>query len=198
MPYWCKSMYAFITNDLNNKSELKRLYDSLSKVCNTYYFEENYYRDNWLKNVAIDHNILSDSIKCEGKINWMSDFNNDINYFIISTYTIDKPLSEFWDCVLKQYKGISYIYTAEVDETELYINTDINGDIFPIRFMFYESDLEPQHFKDEIKFIEFVNDYLGENFNNFEEVKDYVTNLRKSEPDIFIGVHKYEFSEKQK
>jgi len=43
-----------------------------------------------------------------------------------------------------------------------------------------------------------VNDYLGENFNNFEEVKDYVTNLRKSEPDIFIGVHKYEFSEKQK
>ncbi len=57
MPNWCESTYAFITNDLGNKSELKRLYDNLNKIYNSHCPQENDFGDSWLGHVAIIHNI---------------------------------------------------------------------------------------------------------------------------------------------
>ncbi len=121
----------------------------------------------------------------------MDDFDEDDTYFAIDTETAWEPLSEFWDCILKQYEGISYVYIAEEPGFRLYINTDVSGDIFPDRFIFYNDKGKNMYFKDVIELIKYVNKYLGKTFNSFEEIKDYINELKKSKHNMCIDVYKF-------
>ncbi len=191
MPNWCESKFAFVVDDLKNKGELKRLYDNLNKACNTPCPEQNGFGDSWLGHVAIIHNISWENRGCRGYISHMDDFNDVANYFVIGLETAWEPPSEFFDCILKQYKGISYVYIAEEGGNGIYINTDTSRGIFPERYMLYNDD-EDVYFKNENELIEYMDKYMGKTFNSFKEIKDYIDKLRKSNPDICISV--YEFS----
>jgi len=115
---WYESMYAFITNDFENKNELKRLYDNLNKACNTPCPQENDFGDSWLGHVAIIHNIPWESKDCRGYISRIHDLVENTLYFVVETETPSEPPSELFDCILKQYKGIMYLYIAEKVEKE--------------------------------------------------------------------------------
>ncbi len=191
MPNWCESKFAFVVDDLKNKSELKRLYDNLSKACNTHCPEENGFGDSWLGHVAIIHNIPWKSIRCRGYISHIDDFNDIANHFVIGTETAWGPLTDFGDCILEQYKGVSYVYMAEEEGNEIYINTDISGKIFPDKYMFYNEDVGSLYFKDESDFVKYVSKYLEKKFEYFDEIKKYIDSLRSSDEDLCIYVTKF-------
>jgi len=191
MPNWCESKFAFVVDDLKNKSELKRLYDNLNKACSTPCPQENDFGDSWLGHVAIIHNISWENKGCRGFILAINDLNENDDYFVIEVQTAWEPPSELFDCILQQYNGVSCVYIAEEGGEGIYINTDINGTIFPDRYILYTDDTGFLYFEDEITLINYANSYTEKTFNSFEEIKDYIDELKKSKHNMCIDVYKF-------
>ncbi len=136
-------------------------------------------------------NISWENKGCRGFILGIDDLNENDDYFVIEVQTAWEPPSELFDCILQQYNGVSCIYIAEEGGEGIYINTDTSGKIFPDRYILYTDDTGFLYFKDEITLINYANSYTGKTFNSFEEITDYIDNLKKSKHDICIDVYKF-------
>lgn len=190
MPNWCNSRFAIIA-DNNSKKELKRLYDNLNNTMNSKCPQENGFGNEWLGHVAIDNELPWNRLCCRGRIldidNKITQLNENKDYFIVTTETAWTPPVELFNEILKKYKGLTYKYIAEEEGNEVYINTDITGDIFPERYLFYTEDKGYQYFRTKEELLKGMNEYFNTNFDDIDEIQRYIDiNI-----DEYIEVYKY-------
>jgi|GEM_PF-1477788 len=151
MPNWCSSTYAFKAKG-KNKKELQRLHQTIAetimgKTIPKEKMVENGFGAGWLGNVAIVHGIDWESVSCRGDITVIdvdvtgwgdADGSRDaegLYYFKLETETAWTPTIELWDAVVKQYEGVSFVYTSEEQGCDIFINTDTEGQFFTQRYL---------------------------------------------------------------
>lgn len=174
MPNWCNNRIGFITDNANVK-ELERLYNTIYSLWKTPAINV------WLEEIALIHRLNSAKISCEDEISYIGDYENGDTRFRISTITAWEPTNELWDAVIKQYTGIRYVYVAEQQGCDIFVNTDIKGICFPERYVMYANTgiwfdkLPPEHFTNSITSRElFEEQHL---FDDFTELQKFMVEI---------------------
>jgi len=209
MPNWCLNHHAFFTND-ENKNELSRLYKQLETIMETPSEHKNDFEPGWLGKVAIAHGLDINKISCRGWIEQLDDFEPETNYFMLQSETAWSPTDELWTAVVAQYKGVSFVYIAEEQGEEVFINTDIEGIYFPEKYLleiYGDSPIPEDWFPNQDKpssldirdyfssfqeLVKYCTKVTGKEFSTLEELKNYFTNLFVHEDNTSARV--YEFS----
>ena len=205
----CCNRHAFYTQS-ENKDELLRLHKNLSAVMEAPSEAKNAYDQGWLGLVAIKHGLdWEKEISCRGMIEHLDDYEPGNNFFTLESVTDWVPMDELWEAVIAQYKGVSFVYTAEECGERIYINTDIEGLYFPEKYLleicgdaaipkgWYANQEKPNCLEIREYFSSFddLRDYciklMGKEFDTLEELEGYLSDLFDKESNTFANIHEF-------
>lgn len=219
MPNWCFSTVVFYTNQENVK-ELHRLHDELSRIMETKSSVENDFGNSWLGNVAAAHGLDYNKVRCRGTIDSIDDFNVKDPSFSICTSTAWGPTPDLWDAVCNDFQEIDYVYCAEEDGCQVYVNTDQGGVYLEDRFLIdsgccddLDNPLPEKYFlpgisPDEVfgersyyssfsQLQSYMERITGKKFVNLKQIEDYLNKalaVYRDDEDSFINIHEFSYS----
>ena len=121
----------------------------------------------------------------------------------MSTHTAWTYMNEMWDEILtKYYPSISYVFIAEEPGSEIYVNTDLEGSIYPQRF-YVDFKLPPKYdcnsgfyADNEEDLISRFNSIFHRKFESIQQCEEELQKeFRKKEyrnKGYFIKINKFE------
>ena len=111
----------------------------------------------WIGLLLKNQGINPRGISCRGFIQYVSEIETagTLSYILVDVEDAWTPQLGLWDKLLTMpaFNKLSYVVKAEESGCEIFINTDVDGDIFPERF---------------------ILDYSAKTMNSSEIVSDYV------------------------
>ena len=102
--------------------------------------------NDWLGNILLGFLGSAESYKCRGTI---SGIGVDEAYSLVtfSTQTAWAPMTDMWDAIIESCFSdecgrpqLSYVYVAEEPNMDIFINTDINHEIFKEMYLLDDGD----------------------------------------------------------
>lgn len=195
MPNWCSTDIVFY----GEREDIEKLREKLISVEDKDFDIKNDFGKKWLGFVLETFDISYEDAYCRGWINYISEiFENEKGpHFFVQTEDAWGPMYEVWDAVLEKIEDpVKMEILAEEPGCGVYINTDTSGKFFDERYMINilaDTDEEVKRLcegKDD-DYVAFINENLYENnFNTFEEVKNFVKKLIGEELDSVEKVEK--------
>lgn len=203
MPNWCTTSYVF----RGNENEIKDLYDKLKSFTSKERIS-NSFGNFWLGNIVNGFGFDYNEIPCRGRIDYFPELEEtDPDRLEFSTWTAWEPMTEMWDKIIeKYYPSITYVLIVEECGVGIYINTDLEGEDFPIRFS-VDFKLPPKYtpvceygfYADcEEELVEMFNNIFHRKYKSFKQCKKRLSKeFKKKEyrdKGYFLTIHKYEES----
>ena len=132
MPNWCTTSYVF----RGDENEIKDFYNKIKSFTSKERVL-NDFGNKWLGNIVDGFGFNWEEIPCRGRMNYFPE-TEEATYpdiLELSTETAWEPMTEMWDKIIeKHYPSITYVLISEECGMGIYINTDLEGEDFPIRF----------------------------------------------------------------
>lgn len=203
MPNWCTTSYVF----RGNENEIKDLYDKLKSFTSKERIS-NSFGNFWLGNIVNGFGFDYNEIPCRGRIDYFPELEEtDPDRLEFSTWTAWEPMTEMWDKIIeKHYPSITYVLISEECGMGIYINTDLEGEDFPIRFSVdfklppkYDHLCEDGFYADcEEELVEMFNNIFHRKYKSYKQCKKRLfKEFKKKEyrdKGYFLTIHKYEES----
>ena len=181
MPNWCTTSYVF----RGDENEIKDFYNKIKSFTSKERVL-NDFGNKWLGNIVDGFGFNWEEIPCRGRM----------NYF-----------PEMWDKIIeKHYPSITYVLISEECGMGIYINTDLEGEDFPIRFSVdfklppkYDHLCEDGFYADcEEELVEMFNNIFHRKYKSYKQCKKRLfKEFKKKEyrdKGYFLTIHKYEES----
>ena len=200
MPNWCTTTYAFT----GEPDALKRFRIDLQNYTSKNY-HENGFGETWLGNVLAGYDLYpsegQDCFSYRGNIAEI-DWRNGVLY--VTTHTAWSPTTEMWDAILNKHfqdeygdNLIDYVFISEEPRTEVYVNTDTDGTIFPERFLLEVGDIpehrdyESYYLESEQEVIDLINEIFTIRIETWGELKEFLED-RELDVDGTLSLHEYD------
>jgi len=209
MPNWCSNRYAFYTQD-EDKSELVRFYKTLCDILHAPPSKENDFAPDWLGNIATQHGFDWGTYPCRGSFEIPDDNDPEYGVFKVDSETAWAPTTELWEAVVKQYKNISFVYIAEEPGAGFYVNTDIQGNYLPERYLldiygdapfpdgWYANEKNKpeyieicEYFDSFIALRDYCANFTGKTFESITDLQEYFCDVSEGRYELCIGVREF-------
>lgn len=153
--------------------------------------------NDWLGNILLGFLGSAESYKCRGTI---SGIGVDEAYSLVtfSTQTAWAPMTDMWDAIIESCFSdecgrpqLSYVYVAEEPNMDIFINTDINHEIFKEMYLLDDGDSFYEYVgADEVD--EFCDRFRDEYNLTGETIEELVESYNQTHKDCEIELHKFE------
>ena len=204
MPNWCTTSYVF----RGDENEIKDFYNKIKSFTSKERVL-NDFGNKWLGNIVDGFGFNWEEIPCRGRMNYFPE-TEEATYpdiLELSTETAWEPMTEMWDKIIeKHYPSITYVLISEECGMGIYINTDLEGEDFPIRFSVdfklppkYDHLCEDGFYADcEEELVEMFNNIFHRKYKSYKQCnKRLFKEFKKKEyrdKGYFLTIHKYEES----
>lgn len=179
MPNWCTDQVVFTSSNLDNLLNLERDLDDALRLINEG-------DETWIGRLLRYKGEDVGKFYCRGFIYYASDKEEveETEQFTLNVNSAWVPAIDVYDWIAEQY-DLDYVLAAEEPGCDIYINTDVTGDIFGQRYYVYHENLGGRCFStvDEI-----INAF--QTINIPAKVGMTLEELDQLDDDIFIRRYK--------
>lgn len=155
MPNWCADQVAFTSNQPNDLSALFHLKQDLEQALETIQEGDS----TWIGRLLRYKGANPNDIYCRGFIRDFSDKEEiqSNGNFILSVDSAWEPSFEVYEWMAETY-DLDYVLIADEPGSEIFINTDVEGNIFSDRYYVYNDDLDDFYFSSLEEVVEALNE----------------------------------------
>ena len=99
-------------------------------------------------------------------------FNGKDWHIYIYMTTRWSPMVDGFNKILSNYMSLKGVYCAEEPCCEIYMNTDVNGDFFSVKYCIYDDDDGSEYFYSDAEFIKYMKDTYKKDISLISDLKD--------------------------